>query len=235
MERRAFVRLCAGTAVAAACWRNLPTAAADTIAARPPARLVKADGRPLRAADVGTTEALVFAYPYRGIPCFLINLGERRVQTQPLTAPDAASYVNPAGVGPHANLVAFIAICTHQLSYPQPDASVIHYAATGSQLAGAPGRIVCCAHGSVYDPAAGASNVSGPSRYPLLPVQLAYDPASDGLTATGSIGDTFFERFFNAYKSELIDRFGPGGYRQPVGDTTSAEPLSRYSATVPSC
>lgn len=234
MDRRRFVQLCAGTAVAAACWRGQPAFAAE-VADFASSKLVKPDGSPLKASEVGTSEALVFAYPYRGVPCFLINLGERSVKTQSLTSPDDGAYTNPPGVGPHANLVAFVAICTHQMSYPQPDASVIRYAANGSQQAGAPGRIVCCAHGSVYDPAAGAANVAGPSQHPLLPVRLAYAAADDSLTATGSVGDQFFERFFTTYKSDLIDRFGPGGYRQPAGDTTQAVPLSKYSETIATC
>lgn len=234
MDRRKFVQLCAGTAIAAAC---LPArrafAAATTDFA--PSLLTHPGGAPLKASEVGTSEALVFAYPYRGVPCFLINLGHRAVKTESLVSPDDGTYTNPPGVGPHANLVAFVAICTHQMSYPQPDASVIRYAATGSQQAGAPGRIVCCAHGSVYDPAAGASNVSGPSQHPLLPVRLAYDATRDTLTATGSVGAQFFERFFKTYKSDLIDRFGPGGYRQPAGDATQAVPLSKYSQTIATC
>ncbi|HEX5961611.1 MAG TPA: Rieske (2Fe-2S) protein [Rhodanobacteraceae bacterium] len=234
MDRREFVRLCAGTAVAAACWRGAP-AFAEAAADFAPARLVKADGTPLQAAEVGTAEAMVFAYPYRGIPCFLVNLGKRMARPVALTSPDDGDYTSPPGVGPHANLVAFVAICTHQLSYPKPADSMIRYAAAGSPTAGAPGRIVCCTHGSVFDPAAGGVRISGPAPNPLLPVRLAHDAATNGLTATGSVGDQFFERFFRTYKPDLIDRFGPGGYRQPVGDTTPAVPLGEYSALVPAC
>lgn len=234
MDRRAFVKVCAGTAIAAAWWRGHPALAAS-IVDHPPARLVSADGSPLKAADVPTTEALVFAYPYRGIPCFLINLGGRTAHPAALASPEDGDYTSPAGAGPHANLVACVAICTHQLSYPTPDYSAIRYADSASPLAGAPGRIVCCTHGSVYDPAAGAARVSGPAPNALLPVRLAWDAKSDGLAATGCVGDKFFARFFDAYKSDLIDRFGPGGYHQPVDETAVAIPLSRYSAAVSTC
>lgn len=234
MDRREFVRLCAGTAVAAACWRGAP-AFAEAATDFAPARLVSRDGTPLKAAEVGTAEAMVFTYPYRGIPCFLVNLGKRMARSVALTSPDDGGYTSPPGVGPHTNLVAFVAICTHQLSYPKPEHSIIRYAAAGSPIAGAPGRIVCCTHGSVFDPADGGVKVSGPAPNPLLPVRLAWDTATDILTATGSVGERFFERFFQTYKSELIDRLGPGGYRQPVGDATTTVPLSVYAATLSTC
>lgn len=234
MDRRHFVQLCAGTAFVAALGRNRP-ALAGPIESFAPARLVKGDGSPLKASDVGTDEALVFAYPYEGIPCFLINLGAQHPQSLNLASPDDGDYTSPAGVGNAGSLIAFVAICTHQLSYPKPDISVIRYAASDSALAHAPSRIVCCAHGSVFSPANGGQHVAGPARNPLQPVQLAYDPATDGLTATGAVGEKFFQRFFDAYKSDLIERFGPGKYRRPVDNTSKAIPLSQYSKVVSDC
>ncbi|HSN00643.1 MAG TPA: Rieske (2Fe-2S) protein [Rudaea sp.] len=234
MDRRRFVKFCAGTALTAGL-AEVPRVFASQIADFAPAALLKEDGSPLKASEIGAAEAMVFAYPYKGVPCFLINLGDKAPRTQPLISPDGDAYTNPQGVGRRRNLVAFVAICTHQLSYPSPQSSVLRYAAAGSELAGDPGRIVCCAHGSVYDPADGARKVSGPAPGPLLPVRLAYDPASDGLTATGSVDEKFFRRFFDAYKSEMIERFGPGVYRQEVGPTTRAVLLSRYSRLVAAC
>lgn len=234
MDRRSFVSRYAASALVAACMHR-PSALAGPIADFAPARLVRQNGSPLRASEVGTTEAMVFAYPYRGIPCFLINLGDRTPRSAALTSPEDGDYIAPPGVGPRDNLVAFVAICTHQLSYPKPAYSIIRYAASGSTLADAPDRIVCCAHSSVFDPANGGVKVSGPAPNPLMPVRLAYDRASDGIVAIGSVGDRFFERFFKVYKPDLIDRFGPGAYRQPVGNTTAAVLLSEYAATVSSC
>lgn len=234
MDRRNFVKLCTGTILAAGLTRSFESIAGQ-IEDFAPAKLVKEDGTPLKASEVGTEEAMVFAYPFNGSPCFLINVGDKAVHTQSRDSQEEGEYVNPTGAGPHGNLVAFVAICTHQLSYPTPEATFLRYAATGSELAGAPGRIVCCAHGSVFDPADGARKVSGPAPNPLVPVRLAYDPATDGLTATGTLGQAFFERFFKTYKSDLIRRYGAGVYRQEVGDSTKTIPLSRYSAVVPAC
>lgn len=233
MDRRTFAQLCGGSALASAL-ASTPWAHAAT-ADYEPARLVLADGSPLRATDVGPEQALVFAYPYRGVPCFLINLGDRQVNSAEHESPDDGPYQNPPGAGPGGHIVAFVAVCTHQLSYPQKHISTIRYEPGPSTLSGQAGCIVCCAHGSVFDPAAAGQPVHGPSQYPLLPVRLAWNEEDDSLRATGSVGDAFFQRFFAAHKPELIDDYGPGQYRQPVGDTTVVTPLSDYAATVSAC
>jgi len=233
-DRRQFVQLCAGTAIASALAHGRAAAAAGT-QRYDAARLVHADGSPLKGGDVPLDEAMVFAYPYRGVPCFLINLGDRRPRTERRSSPEDGDYTNPAGVGKAGTLVAYIAICTHQSSYPRPPISVIRYETSGSALAGKPGQIVCCAHGSVFDPADGAQRVSGPAMHPLLPVELAWDPASDELQAVGTVAETYLERFFKAFRSELIDGFGPGSYRQAVGGTATTMRLSEYSKVVSTC
>jgi len=66
-------------------------------------------------------------------------------------------------------------------------------------------------------------------------VRLAHDPVSDELTADGILGMDYIKRFFNTYQRDLIARYGPGGYRQPVEGKTAAMPLSEFSAVVPAC
>ena len=230
MDRRCFTQACTGALLAQglSVW-------AGPVQDYAHIKLVHPDGAPLKASEVGTQEALVFAYPLKGIPCYLINLGERKASTQSLQSPDDGDYTNPEGVGPKGSFVAFVAICTHQLSHPTPAASYLRYAAAGSELGGGPGRIVCCAHGSVYDPAQGGARVTGPTQNPLMPVRLAWDPATDHLTATGTVGRKFFERFFQTFKGDLIEQYGPGVYRQEVEGSAVAVPLSAYSREVPAC
>lgn len=230
MDRREFARCCAGCAL----FSGLGTRAADVVD-YPRARLVVASGAALKAADVPADQALVFAYPYAGVPCYLIRLADRAAKPRPLRSPDEGDYTTPAGVGPGGALVAFIAICTHQLSYPTPRVSHLRYAPEGSELAGDAARIVCCTHGSVFDPAAGGERVSGPAPAPLLPVRLQYDAEADTLTATGTVADKFLARFFAAYKGDLIERYGAGAYRRPVGDETAVQPLTAYSRRVTTC
>ncbi len=234
MDRRGFVKMCAGgAALAMADWERM--AMAGGFEAFPAAKLTNKAGVPLKGAEVPVGEAQVFAYPVAGVPCFLINLGDKPSQSNVALKSDDGDYTWQGGVGPKGQFVAFVAICTHQLSYPQPEVSYLRYAASGSELAGGPGRIVCCAHGSVFDPAEGSKVVSGPAPMPLLPVSLVYDPVSDELSADGIMGMEFVKRFFKSYKADLNARFGPGGYRQEVGAKTACVPLSEYSSVVPAC
>lgn len=232
MDRRRFVKLCAGsTAWLAAGMRE---ARAGSYTDFPRARLTDARGAPLKASALAKDEAYVFHFPFRSLPCFLIDLGKPAPSQQELNS-ESGSYTWPGGVGKDKSLVAYVAVCTHQLAYAAKDGSQIRYAAGNSALAGRPGTIVCCAHASVFDPATGAQRVHGEARDPLLPVRLEIDPADDGLYASGLAGIQLVERFFTTYKRELISEYGPGVYREPVADRTAAVPLSKYAASVGDC
>ncbi len=232
MDRRRFVTLCAGSAAWLAA--GLRTAQARDFTSFAPARLLDARGQPLRAASVPVQEALVFHYPFRSVPCFLINLGHAAQAVHELQAEDGR-YVWPGGSGPGRSLVAYVAVCTHQLSYPDAQGSVIRYAAGKSEIAGRAGMIVCCAHHSVFDPAAGATRLHGEAQFPLAAVRLDHDAASDTLSASGIAGTGILERFMRVHKRRLIETYGAGLYREDIGATTQAVPLSRYSALVSQC
>lgn len=234
MDRRGFVKLCTGSAALALSGMGRDALAGD-YESFPPAKLADKQGNPLKASAIPAGEAMVFSYPFAGVPCFLVNLGERTAKVGISLKSDEGDYSWKGGVGPKGNFVAFVAICTHQLSYPQPEISYLRYAATGSELAGGGGKIVCCAHASVFDPTEGAQVVSGPATMPLLPVRLAYDVTRDELAADGIMGLAFIQRFFKTYRADLNSRFGPGGYRQEVGGVTACVPLSQYSGIVPAC
>lgn len=229
MDRRRFVTLCAGSAAWLAAGRR--AAQAQDFTPFAPARLLDAQGRPLRAENVPTQEALVFHYPFRSVPCFLINLGHaaRGMPAEGGRAPW------PGGSGPRRALVAYVAVCTHQLSYPSAQNSVIRYAAEKSEIAGRAGVIVCCAHHSVFDPAAGAARLHGEAEFPLAAVRLDHDAASGELSAGGIAGAEILERFFRVHKRPLIETYGAGLYRQSVGAATRAVPFSRYSASASQC
>ncbi|MGC2047218.1 MAG: Rieske (2Fe-2S) protein, partial [Gallionella sp.] len=98
-----------------------------------------------------------------------------------------------------------------------------------------PGKIVCCAHGSVFDPVKGAERVSGPAPYPLLPIRLEYNPADDSLVATGMAGHQLIDQYFKSYKRDLIEEFGAGVYRESAGENTITKLLSQYSGSIPAC
>lgn len=232
MDRRQFVGICAG-AVAALATHSQSTLAAG-MQDYPAAKLVDAAGVPLKASSLATDQAYLFHYPFRSVPCFLINLGKPSAMQQTLNGEDG-SYVWPGGAGEQHNLVAYVAVCTHQLTYPKKTSSLIRYAVGDSERAGKPGMIVCCTHGSVFDPSAGARKISGPAEQPLVPVRLQVDLADDSVCATGIDTSTLIGRFFQSYKSDLIADYGVGGYRQPVGDTTITMLLDEFSGVVPTC
>ncbi|MDD5366388.1 MAG: Rieske 2Fe-2S domain-containing protein [Gallionellaceae bacterium] len=234
MDRRDFVKVCAGgTALALANWDSLVLAGG--FEAFPAAKLTNKIGIPLKATEIPTGEALVFSYPVAGVPCFLINLGKKTTKPKPGLRGESDEYNWAGGVGPHGQFVAYVGICTHQLSYPTQEVSFLRYAVDGSSVADAPNRIVCCAHSSVFDPVEGGRPVGGPATFPLLPVRLAYDPVSDEISADGIIGMEFIKRFMKTYKRDLIAKYGPGGYLQPVEGKAIAMPLSQYSEVVPAC
>lgn len=232
MDRRQFVEICAGTAATLAA--STSPAFAAGVHEFPAVKLVDAHGTALKAAHLTTDQAYLFHYPFRAVPCFLVNLGKTATTPQKLRG-ESGNYEWAGGAGPQHNLVAYIAICTHQLSYPNKASSVIRYAADGSELTDKPGMIVCCAHGSVFDPAAGARIVSGPADQPLIPVRIEVDPSDDSVSATGVAAHKLIERFFSAYKADFIAQFGPGGYRQPVGTTAETVLLDEFSEVVPHC
>ena len=232
MDRREFVEICTVTATALAAGNR--SAFAEDVHEFPAVKLVDARGVMLKASDLVTRQAYVFHYPFRAVPCFLINLGKTVTTPQQLSG-ENGSYLWPGGAGRHHNLVSYIAVCVHQLSYPNKAASVIRYAAEGSELTDKPRMIVCCAHGSVFDPAAGARNVRGPADRPLIPVRLEVDPMDDSVSATGVAANKLIDRFFQAYKADLIAEYGPGVYRQPVDATAKTVLLDEFSEVVAHC
>jgi hypothetical protein len=90
-------------------------------------RLIDSRGAPLRAAKVPPHRNLIFHYPYDTTPCFLLNLGRRSARRARLKTADQRSYEWKGGVGAGRSLVAYSAICAHQLAYPTRDISFISY------------------------------------------------------------------------------------------------------------
>ncbi len=238
MQRRRFIQICstaaAGCAAVDLSSLALPAWAADVPdVPQPPVLLTDAQGAPLKASSLSSSEAYVFSYPYASTPAFLIRL-KAAAQPTKLTA-DGQSYDWPGGVGADKTIVAYTAICAHQLSYPEKDSSVISYDPSATQVSGKPGMIVCCAHQSVYDPSEGAKVMSGPAPHPLAAMVLKHDPSDDSLTATGVIGHPTFEHFFKLYRLQLIRQFGAAHFQATAPNKVAAVPLSQYSAYVAHC
>jgi arsenite oxidase small subunit len=236
MDRRSFIRICTGTLATAAVSGSLieQLARAGDLVSYTKTRLVDSNGTPIKASALGTAEAYFFHYPIKSAPGLLIKLGSAASPTD-LKTQSGDSYAWQGGVGPGKDIVAYCAICAHLMAYPKTDVTVISYQASQSDLAGRKGVITCCAHDSVYDPAKGAAVIHGPAAQPLAAIELEYDPADDGLYATGVYGGSRLDEFIRAYKADLIRQFGRGAYKQPVDANVQTVPLSKYTGAVLAC
>jgi len=242
MDRRRFIKLCA-TATA------LVASRPATLAATPgplkpsrPSRLVHDDGTPIAPGDIEVGRSYVFHYPYLATPCFLIDLGEQVDPTDDLTTEDGQRYRWQGGTGPRRSVVAFSAICAHQMSYPTPTVSFINYRHTPVRYMDVQQRrnerervIYCCSEGSAYDPAAGGRVLGGPARQPLAAVALGYDEDADTFVATGTYGGDMFERFFDKFGFQLSLQHRTDDIRRPVDGSTAVMPLEEYSSSFRQC
>ena len=224
MERREFIKFCAATAGAA----GAPDVAAD---ARPQfysrARLVDERGMPLRATVVPAHRNLIFHYPYTTTPCFLLNLGRPANASARLATADKQSYEWQGGVGAQRSIVAYSAICAHQLAYPTRDISFISYRTERSARNRHGNVIHCCAEHSQYDPAAGARVVAGPAPQPLAAILLEHVAGNDELYAVGTLGGEMFNQFFAKYALRLSLEHGDAS-RKAADDTCLVLALENY-------
>src|SRR4051812_11283808 len=189
MDRRGFLESCsAGAACLGAAAASAPVWAVD---ARPReyarALLVNDRGDPLRVSELKPQTNYVFHYPFQATPVFLLDLG-KAVAPQALSTQEHNPYAWPGGVGGNRSVVAFSAICAHQLVYPTREVSFISFRKTRAQRGVQDGLIHCCAEHSQYDPARGAEVLSGPAMQPLCAVLLLHEPKGDTLTAHATLG-----------------------------------------------
>jgi arsenite oxidase small subunit len=133
MQRREFIKVCAASAAAAAASELSAADAAPVLYGR--AKLVGGNGAPLKAASLPADRNFIFHYPFSATPCFLLNLGRPARATRLATA-DKRGYDWKGGVGPRRSIVAYSAICAHQLAYPTKEISFISYRTETSALGG---------------------------------------------------------------------------------------------------
>ena len=225
MQRREFIKFCAASAAAT----GAPVAVAED--ARPHlyarAKLVSRDGAPLRAKSIPPQRNLIFHYPYASTPCFLLNLGRPAKASAHLRTADQRGYDWQGGVGAQRSIVAYSAICAHQMAYPTKEISFISYRAEKSPRNRFAQVIHCCAEHSQYDPAEGARVLAGPAPQPLAAILLEHDTHTDELTAVGTLGGEMFNQFFVKYAFRLELENGPGA-RNEAGGTCVVQELENY-------
>jgi arsenite oxidase small subunit len=223
MDRRSFIESCTAGAACISAAAALPAFAADARPrAYPQALLVNERGEPLKASSLMPLTNYVFHYPFEATPVFLLELG-KPAQPQSLSTKSHDAYDWPGGVGPRRSVVAYSAICAHQLVYPTRDVSFISFRKTRAQRGVRDELIHCCADHSQYDPARGAQVLSGPAPQPLCAVLLAHDPKADTLTAYATLGGELFDDFFRKYEMKLSLEVGPKARNQVGGEAVVRE------------
>lgn len=152
----------------------------------PRVQLLDLDGSALtvtkleREYNVMTSDVLLFNYPLLNEPNFLINLA-------PATSggPGATNVKN--GIGHQNSIVAFSAICQH-LGCPAPAINFFPPGTCPQTVGGRAFYIHCTCHGSTYDAANGAANLTGPAVLPLPQVLLEWNSADDTIFAVSEVG-----------------------------------------------
>ena len=191
------------------------------------ARLVDEKGQPLRAAAIPVNRNLIFHYPFAATPCFLLNLGKAGEADAAEDRRRRGLRVERRRSARARSVVAYSAICAHQLSYPTKDISFISFRSEKSARNRIANVIHCCSEHSQYDPAEGARVVAGPAPQPLAAILLEWDPAKDEIHAVGTLGGEMFGEFFDKFEFRLQLEHG-GSARAPVAGTCVVQELDNY-------
>jgi Rieske Fe-S protein len=183
----------------------------------PVTALVDVDGSPLTVKaveseyNVDTPDLYLFNYPLRNEPNFLLNLGP--ANGQPPSASNPGAWNAVGGVGTHSSIVAFSAICQHlgcpapAISYYPPGTCSKTFATPSSPAQ--PFYIHCSCHGSTYDPANNANNLTGPAVLHLPQVTLVADPTTGEISAVNLTGPPV-----NGHLNSLQGDYGVGSSSQ---------------------
>ena len=234
MDRRSFIESCAAQATCLTAVAAMPAFAAD---ARPKeyarALLVDEQQRPLKASTLKARSNYVFHYPFEATPVFLLDLGKPAGPAS-LSTREHDTYAWPGGVGPRRSIVAYSAICAHQLVYPTRDVSFISFRPKKASKGVRDDLIHCCAEHSQYDPAKGAQVLSGPAEQPLCAVLLTHDPKDDTLTAYATLGGELFDEFFRKYQAKLSFEVGARAVN-PVAQQAVVRPLEKFCRNTIQC
>ncbi|ADC89097.1 Rieske (2Fe-2S) iron-sulphur domain protein [Thermocrinis albus DSM 14484] len=238
MDRRVFIKACSTLAVAslvdASIFSQTLANTKGTLKRYTKALLVKEDGSPLREEDIKPHTQYIFFYPYASTPCYLINL-DREIKPVELKLKDGGSYTWQGGAGKKRSLVAYSAICPHQLSHPTKDYSFINYYPPDkpSETTKKGGIIQCCAHVSLFDPAEGGKVLDGPAEFPLAAILL--ETEGDKIYAVGTVGVDQFTQFFENFKQDLIQQYGSLANAKKMVESCTVVEIKRYTKEVIHC
>ena len=214
MDRRNFLKVvAAGTTLMAVSPSmingRLYASDGSLYAAYEKVQLVDAAGNPIKASALKPEVNYIFNYPHVGTPCLLLNLPGKTEVDVKLKSEFGEEYVWKSGVGKERSIVAYSAICTHQLTHPTPRDSFFQYVPTGKKTMAydKSGVIVCSSHLSAYDAKAGAKVLAGAAGQPLASIVLEHKD-DDTLWAVGVLGADKFHDYFKSFKPELKEFYG---------------------------
>ncbi len=233
MERRKFLESCvavSGTLGLSA----LPAWADATPRLYDRARLVDIHGAPLKARALVAETNYIFHYPFVSTPCFLLNLGRPAMAEATLRREDGTTYAWNGGVGPGARSLLFRR--SARTSSRTRRATCRSSAISRSRSATSDAHVIhCCADHSVYDPASGARVLAGPAPQPLAAILLDHDPATDELSALGTVGAEQFDAFFRKYEFKLALDHGQASAQKRVGKSAVVRELAQYCKQTIQC
>lgn len=186
------------------------------ISAYPKVQLLDADGSPLTVTkveneyNVETSQDVIFYYPLQNEPNFLLNVYP--ASGTPNSGGTNGAENVPYGIGTHQSIVAYSAICQH-LGCPAPAISYYPPGTCSKTFSYNGGNqnfyIHCSCHGSTYNPADKASNLTGPAVLPLPQVTLIVDATTGEISATNLTGPPV-----NGHLNSLQGDYGVGSSSQ---------------------
>ncbi len=167
-------------------------------------QLVDASGAAIKASALKKETNYIFNYPYKSTPSLLLNLEDAVQKDVKLQAEDGQEYLWKSGVGPQKTIVAYSAICSHQLAHPTPNDSFLQYVQKDKKTMAyeTGGVIVCSSHLSSFDAKGGAKRLSGPAAQPLASIVLEV-AQDDTIWAVGVLGPDKFHEYFETFKPEF--------------------------------
>ncbi|MDD2829270.1 MAG: Rieske 2Fe-2S domain-containing protein [Sulfuricurvum sp.] len=235
MDRRNFLKVIAGATVIAvnpSLIKGTLYAADGTLyQAYEKAQLVDGAGKPIKATTLEKEVTYIFNYPYASTPCMLINLPNSTNKDVDLSSENGEKYIWKSGVGKERTVVAYSAICAHQLTHPTPADSFIAYVPLAKKTMAyeKSGVIVCSSHLSAYDAAAGAKVLGGAATQPLASVVLEV-ASDDTIWAVGVLGSDKFQDYFKSFKPELKQFYnGPAEAKKLVSISAKTVKLTEFS------
>lgn len=238
MNRRNFLQISVGSALSVAIAPSILTQklyAEDGSLFKPyeKVQLKDAEGNPLKTAALVEEENYIFHYPHAATPALLVNLKTPAAKEIKLKAEDGTEYIYKGGVGSKGTIVAYSAICAHQMTRPTKAMTMFQYVPSDGKTIACDksGVFVCSSHLAVYDAQNGGKVLSGPATQGLASIVLEVDK-DDNLWAVAVLGPDKFEDYFDAFKQELKAEHGRRGAKKLVKEEAKVQKLKNFTAEI---